>query len=81
MVVHWLRLCFPMQGAHVPSLARELGPHLPPGQNTKIKKIKKKKNRNNTVTNSIKTFKNGPHQNKKKILKKKNLASICFLVF
>ena len=54
----------PGQGARIPPASR------PKHQNIK----KKKKNRNNTVTNSIKTFKNGPHQKKKNLKKKKKLG-------
>ena len=49
--VQWLRLHFPMPGACVRSLVGELRSHMPCGQKTK------KENRNDIVTNSIKTFK------------------------
>ena len=58
-----LRLHLPLQEVQVWSPVRELIFLMPPGQ--------KHKNRSNTVTNSIKTIKNGPRQ--KKNLKKKKI--------
>ena len=65
-VVQWSGLHFPVQGAQVPSLVRELRSHTPQGQNTKNIKQKQYCNKFN------KDFENGPH--KKKSLKyiKKN---------
>ena len=51
LLVQWLRLHLPMQGVQVQSLARELGSHMPCGRKTKTW------NRNNILTNSIKTLK------------------------
>ena len=51
LVVQGLRLCLPMQGVQFPSLVGELRSHMPLGQKTKTA------NRNNIVTNLIKTFK------------------------
>ena len=59
LVVQWLRLCFPVQWVRVQSLVGKLRSHMPCGQ-----KPKHKKNRSNIVTNSIKDFKNCPHQKK-----------------
>ena len=51
LVVQCLRLCLPMQGVWVQCLVGKLRSHMPWGQETKTE------NRNNIVTNSIKTFK------------------------
>ena len=56
-----------MQGVQIPFLVGKLRSHMPQGQKTK--------NRSNIVTNSIKTFKNGPHKKnifnyKRRIIKK-----------
>ena len=52
-MVKWLRLHLPMQGIRVQSPVGELGSHMPNGQ----KKKQNMNNRNNIVTNSIKTLK------------------------
>ena len=39
-MVQWLRLCLPIQGVQVQSLARELRSHIPQGQ--RVKNIKQK---------------------------------------
>ena len=70
-----------LSNAEVPCSIPGQGARIPPASRPKHQNIK---NRNNTVTNSIKTFLNGPHYKKKKkknLKKKKVLASICFLVF
>ena len=59
-VVQWSGLHFPVQGAQVPSLVRELRSHKPPGQ----KKKHKKENRSDIVTNST-DFQDGSHKKKK----------------
>ena len=46
LVIQWLRLCLPIC---VQFLVRELRPHMPHSQKTKTE------NRNNIITNSIKT--------------------------
>ena len=51
LVVQGLGFCLPMQGVQFPSLVGELRPDMPLGQKTKTA------NRNNIVTNLIKTFK------------------------
>jgi len=51
LVVQGLGFCLPMQGVQFPSLVGELRSHVPLGQKTKTA------NRNNIVTNLIKTFK------------------------
>ena len=65
LTVQWLRLCLPMQGVWVRSLIEELRSHTSHGQNTKTE------NRNNIVTNLVKTLKGSTS---KKILKKKKLC-------
>ena len=50
-MVQWLRLCLPMKGVAVQSLVGELRSHTPHGEKPKTL------NRNNIVTNSIKTLK------------------------
>ena len=52
LVVQGLRSCFPTQVVQIPSLVRELRPHMPFGQ-----KKQNLKNRSTIVTNSIKTLK------------------------
>ena len=56
-VVQWLRLHLTMQGVWIQSLVWELKFHMPQGP-----KSRTQKQRNNTVTNSIKTLENGPHK-------------------
>ena len=53
-MVQWLGLHFPVQGAWVPPLVRELRSHKPPGQKTPKHK---KETRSDIVTDSIMTFK------------------------
>ena len=62
-VVKQLRPCLPMQGVWVPSLVRKLRSHMAGGQKNKTY------NRNNMVTNSVKTLKT-VIKKKKKSLKK-----------
>ena len=63
-MVQWLKLSLPMQRVQVQALVGEPRSHMPQGQNTKAE------NRNNSVTNSIKTLKMVPIKNIN-ILKKK----------
>ena len=56
----WLRLCFPIQGVWVRTLVEKLRFYMTHSQ--KIKTLKKKKNRNNMVTEFNKDFKNAPRQ-------------------
>ena len=65
LMVQWLRLDLPKQGAWVQSLVREMRSHMPRGQ--KYQNIKHKQYCNKFNED----IKNGPHK-KKKILKKKN---------
>ena len=65
LAVHWLRLCFPVQGVRVWSLVEELRSYMPQDQKAK------RRNRSNIVTNSIKTLKMAYIKKKKK--KKRNL--------
>ena len=58
-----------MQGVQVQFLVKKLRYHMPKSQPAKTQ------NRSNIVTNSI-DFKNGPHQKKKKILKKKGCKEL-----
>ena len=62
LAVQWLRLRLPMQGVQVQSLVGERRSHMPCGQKAKQKQYCNKFNKH---------FKNGPHQKKKKKLKKK----------
>ena len=55
LVVQWLRLHLPTWGLWVWSQVRELRSHMLHDQKTKTQ------NRNNTIKNSLKTLKNGPH--------------------
>jgi len=59
-----------MQGVHVWSLIGELRSHMPFSQE------KKKKNRHNIVTNSVKTLRNDPHQNNLKKIKESIRGSV-----
>ena len=61
-----------MQGVQVQSLVKKLRYQMPNSQTTKTE------NRSNIVTNSI-DFKNGPHQKKKKNLKRKKGAKSLIL--
>ena len=60
LAVHWLRLCFPVQGVRVWSLVEELRSYMPQDQKAK------RRNRSNIVTNSIKTLKMAYIKKKKK---------------
>ena len=65
LAVQWLRLCLPVQGVWVQSLVGELRSHMPHSQ--KYQSIEQKQYCNKFN----KDFKNGPHQKKKNLKKKR----------
>ena len=65
LVVHWLRLCLPMQGAR---LNPSQGARIPHALRPKSKSMKQKQYCNKFNED----FKNGPHPKKKKIFVFKN---------
>ena len=67
LIVQWLGLCLPTQEVRVQSLVEELRSNLPCCQKTKTY------NRNNTVTNSIKTFQNWSRSKNKNTKKPKRV--------
>ena len=75
VVIQWLRLRLTMQAVRVWSLGRELRAHMPHDQ--KNNNNKETWNRSNTVINSIKTLKTGPHQNIFKKLNKMAQIKSC----
>ena len=67
-VGQWSGCHFPVQGAQVPSLVRELRSHKPPGQK-KIKRKKRKRNQKRYCNKFNKDFQDGPHKKKKSLPK------------
>ena len=57
LVVQWLKLCQPMQGAQVSSPGGKLGPHMPQGR-------KRKKHQTEAIVN--KDLKNSSHKKKER---------------
>ena len=76
LAAQWLRLCLPLQGLWVQSLFGQQRSHVPRGQKSKTW------NRNNTLTDSIKTLKIVHIKNKKnrKKKKKKNRHPTSFVL-
>ena len=82
LVVQWLGLGLPMQGVRVPSLVRELRPHMQ-RQSIKHRNKQTKKNikQKHYCNKFNKDFKNSPHLKKKKKLRKKCLKVVKQIIW